>query len=167
VADGDRPPGTVPVQLAELRRDVSALQGHDVATRQELGEVKEAVLEHRLRLENGIHVFAAVRKELDELEARTMPRSPSVYKIVGVTLALVMAGASALWGLSNMLRDRPTLEQVDTLMKGHDAAGHRDQIRAIQTEQVEQRALIEQVQSAQARQVGKIDELLDRVPKRR
>lgn len=158
------------VKLAELRKDVNQLQAHDLASRKDISALQQAATEHRMRLENGTHVFSALKDEIADLDARTTPRAPSVLKIVAITLALVTAGAGALWGLSNMLRDRPTLEQVDKVMDKHQANGHKathEQIESIKHEQYEQRTLIKDVKTEQLAQDEKLDTLLDRVPEPR
>jgi hypothetical protein len=125
--------------------------------REELGELKEAVVEHRVRLENGVKVFADQKARLETIEQKI---APSPFKIISVTVGIFLVGAGSLWGLANMLRDRPTLEQVEKVMDKHEDNGHpalRQDVRAIQTE-------IQGVQTEQKRQGAKLDTLLERVP---
>lgn len=130
-------------------------------------ELKEAVVEHRVRLDNGVKVFADQKEKVRQLEERTAPKQPSILKVVGITITVVAIGATALWGLAMMLRDRPTVEQIDKIIDHHDTNGHevvRDDMRDVQKEQAAQRTLIEGVKTEQKTQGGKLDTLLDRTP---
>ena len=167
---GRHEPTSLVIKVAELRKDVRQLQSHDLATRKDISQLKESTARHDVRLENGRQVFATIRKELDDVKLATTPRPPSVVKIVGLTLALVTAAAGALWGLSNMLRDRPTLDQVESILDQHQKSGHREtreKMDQIVREQYEQRALINQVRTEQSAQNDKLDLLLERIPPRR
>jgi hypothetical protein len=146
----------------------------ELVTREELrlvqADVKklnDAAVEHRVRLENGSKVFSGYAEQIQEIDKRTTPRPPSIYKIVGLTLTIVLTGAGALWGLANRLRDRPTDVQIQQIIHEHDAAGHqtiRTDVGLIQMEQSAQRGLIENVRSVQTMQGKKLDTLLERTP---
>jgi hypothetical protein len=156
--------------MAEMRKDLVTLQAQSASCSEILADVKEAMVEHKVRLENGSKVFDGIRSRLATVEEATRPKPPSIVKIVGVTLAVVGMGAGALWGLSNMLRDRPTLRQVEKVIDAHDDNGHKEtriRIEEIREEQVEQRTLIKHVESQVGTQGDKLDEILERVPKRR
>jgi len=132
-----------------------------------LAKVSDAVIEHRTRLENGVRVFADQKDRLETVEKKIEPKPPSVYKIIGITFSVVMAGAGALWALANNLRDRPTVHQIDKVFDGHDKNGHADMkndVRAVQVEQGQQRIIIEDVQMEQKSQGAKLDTLLNRTP---
>jgi hypothetical protein len=132
--------------------------------------LKEAVVEHRVRLENGTKVFATYGERLKDVETRITPRPPSILKIAGITLTVIALGATSLWGLANMLRDRPTVEQLDKVFDRHDTGGHdgmRKEIRAVTAEQAVQRVMLEGVQDIQKDQVHKLDTLLERTKNRR
>jgi len=138
--------------------------------RQDVDALKQAAVEHRVRLENGSNVFRGYDQRIRSVEERTTPKPPSVYKIIGITLTVVFTGAVALWALANMLRDRPTLDQIEKIIKAHDDGGHhtvREDVRAVQVEQGAQRALIENVQVEQKNQGAKLDQLLERTPRNR
>ena len=119
------------------------------------------------RFENGREVFGDLKRSIADIDQRTTPKPPSVYKIIGLTLTIVLAGAGALWGLANRLRDRPTDAQIRAIIHDHDDAGHksiREDVAQIQKDQGAQRVMIEDVQRAQTTQGNKLDTLLDRVP---
>lgn len=147
-------------RLNELERKVETLE--ETAT-----QLRESTAEHRLRLENGSKVFREMRDGLEKVRAATTPQPVSALKIVAITLTVVVAGAGALWGLANMLRDRPTTEQIDTMIEAHRDAGHpmieRD-IRQIREQQAVLSTKQEQIKESQAKADAKLDELLDRVP---
>ncbi|MBT8452985.1 MAG: hypothetical protein KJO40_13535 [Deltaproteobacteria bacterium] len=162
------PPGdTSDHRIKRLESDVSGVKD-------DVGALKEAAVEHKVRLQNGSKVFEGWEKRISEVEDRTTPRPPSVYKVVGLTLALFMAAAGALWALAHMLRDRPTIEQLDRLLdrqaEHHEGVGHqsmRDDVRSIQKDQTTQGNQINKVVEEQAVHSEKLDQLLDRVPKPR
>jgi hypothetical protein len=165
-----RPKTSVIIKLVELRKDVGVLQRHDLEHAASISALETATVEHRMRLENGVKVFADQKDRLTTVEERVAPKVPSIIKIVGITLAVVSMGAGALWGLSNRLRDRPTIEQVEKVINTHDGNGHKatvESIGQIRLEQTQQRTLIGNIDSKVKDQVDKLDEILDRVPKRR
>jgi hypothetical protein len=158
--DTDRRFDRLEMDVGEVKKDVGAL--------------KEAAIEHKTRLQNGSRVFESWDQRIAEVEERTTPRPPSVIKIVGLTLALFMAAAGALWALAHMLRDRPTTDQLDRVLERHDerheAVGHkamREDVRAIQKEQTTQGNTLKTVVEEQKTHSGKLDTLLERVPERR
>jgi len=139
--------------------------------------LKEAVVEHRVRLENGVAVFGKTNERIAELEQVTKPKPPRIITIVGVTISIVTIAAGALWALSSMLNDRPTVKQIDRIIQSHDVGGHskvRNEVRAVQIEQGKQRVIIESVKADQgvirAKQddsLKKLDTLINRTPDRR
>jgi hypothetical protein len=160
----------VAVELAVLRKDVLRLLERTASLESDFDTVRQAVAEHRMRLENGSHVFREQKKQLSELNAKLTPSPPSLLKIVALTISLVTMGASALWALSNTLRDRPTTEQLQQVVKEHDDTGHsvvRDQVQQIRQEQAIQRTLIDRVEQQQATDSRKLDQVLDRLPEKR
>lgn len=129
-----------------------------------VADLQLAVGEHRVRLQNGSEVFAKYEKKISEIDRRTTPTPPSVFKIASITLAFFMAAAGALWALATMLRDRPTLDQIERVMDKqsaqHELGGHqaiKADITSIQGQLGEQRALINNA-------TGKLDTLLIRIP---
>jgi hypothetical protein len=136
--------------------------------RDEVSNLRDAAVEHRVRLENGSKVFNSWDDRIAEIERRTMPKPISIIKVVGMTIGVFMALAGALWALSEKLADRPTTRQIDSIMDKHQKGGHketREEIRAIQVEQVEQRTLLEGTSKKVDGQGAKLDQLLERVPK--
>ncbi len=166
-AEGASKPSTIIVKLAELRKDVGALQSHDREHSERLSKLTTTAVEHRMRLENGVKVFSDQKARLATVEDRISPQPPSVLRIVGLTIGIVSLGAGSLWGLSNMLRDRPTSGQIEKIIDSHDDSGHRavrDDINNIQKTQALQSKAIDDLGTEQKAVTRKIDTLLDRVP---
>lgn len=132
--------------------------------------LEEGMTEHRMRLENGTLAFQGLREDhstmattFAEKVADLTPRPPSVTKVVGIVLSLVMAGAGSLWGLSAMLNDRPTTEQIHKIMDGHQGNGHKDtreELRGVRDVQIEQGAAIKNVGEVVDKQDEKLDTLI-------
>lgn len=148
-------------------KDINVLSSRLDTVEDRQAEMREAVAEHRIRLQNGVKVFSDQKERLETIEQDIRPKPPSILTIVGVTLAIVSAGAGALWALANNLRDRPTAEQIDKIIHKHDTAGHldmKDDIEGVKSVQVEQKILLENMGTEQKTQGRKIDKLLMRVP---
>ncbi len=82
-----------------------------------------------------------LEKRLTAIEEQLKPRPRSVNAIVAITVTVVLAGAAAIWGLANVIRDRPTATQIQEILRSSD--GSHD--RSIQNEQAAQRILIRDV----------------------
>ena len=137
----------------------------------DVGTMKESCVEHRMRLENGSKVFESWHKRIADIERRTQPKEPNLLKVIGLTLAIFSACAGGLWGLAQMLRDRPTTEQVERVLEKqvqyHENTGHgplRRDVQAIKEEQAAARILIKGLQTGQDEQGKKLDRVLDRLP---
>lgn len=150
--------------MAAIEERVKNLEG-------DVTGLREANAVTGVRLENGVKVFAKFEERITGVEHRTSPKPPSIIKIVGITLAVVMSGAGALWALANNLRDRPTVEQMEKVMerrdKGHEHAGHKDirvTVDSIQKEQGAQRILIDHSIRQQDRDTKKLDAPIQRLP---
>ena len=85
----------------------------------EIAEMKEKIVEHRVRLENGGKTMRDTEKRISHLEHTTAPKAVSPLKIVGITLTVMVTCTGALWGLANMLRDRPTMDDVEKMIERH------------------------------------------------
>ena len=123
-------------------------------------------------------MFSAIKDDVTgnevaiaDLSEMVRPKPPSITKVVTITLGLVVVGAGALWGLSDMLRDRPTVEQVDRVFQryddSHEAAGHkelREDVHSIQKEQALQSVKLQDVQEQQGTDSEKLDTVLERLP---
>jgi hypothetical protein len=137
----------------------------------DVNELRESVVEHRVRLENGTKVFSGWERRMTNVEANTKPKEPpSTIRVVAVTISGLALVIAAFWWLAMMLLSRPTTNQVEKIINGHDTGGHSAQqevIRLMQSEQVEQRTMIHQVREQQREQGGKLDDILERLPKRR
>ncbi len=141
--------------------------------RKEIVELTKSQARIQQRLENGTKVFTDWDERIGKVEHRTAPKPTPVWKVAMTTIGLFCTAAGALWGLSNMLRDRPTTDQIQRVFESreaiHNEAGHkrlRLDVGAIQKEQAVQHELIRQVQADQRGQGDKLDQLLERVPAR-
>ena len=157
--------------MEELRRNVNRLESDVQVVKDDVAELKEAAVEHRVRLQNGSSVFGDYSERIAKVEERTTPKPVSAVKIIGITLSVALACAGALWALAMMIRDRPTVEQLDSVMESqeeaHEEAGHkamREDVGHIQQEQGAQRVLIESVQTEQRSADKKLDVLIERIP---
>lgn len=94
-----------------------------------MGDLKLALVKHQTaadtRFDNGREVFSELKSKLNEVDTRTQPKPPSVLKIISITLTCVMIAATALWGLSTKLSDRPTTEQLEKIFATHEKLGHQ------------------------------------------
>jgi uncharacterized protein YqgV (UPF0045/DUF77 family) len=151
-------------------RDIVVIEGRISNAEDRINKMSEAIVEHRTRLQNGVKVFGDQKDRLDTIEKKIQPSPPSVYKIIGITFAVMMAAAGALWALANTIRDRPTIEQIDKVIHAHDKGGHsemREKISSVKEEQTKQRVIIESVQTEQQAQSTKLDTLIQRTPEPR
>jgi hypothetical protein len=140
-------------------------------------ELGEAMVEHRVRLENGVNVFASHREKIATLEEKVAPKPLSVLKVVSLSFGIFVVLSGALWYLSENLANRPTTDQLRNVMESHRNTGHpatQKEIGEMREDLVEQRTLIKDVRSeqtaiknAQADHGKKLDELLQRAPRRR
>lgn len=149
---------------------VNLLTKHDLEHAQALGEHREKLGAHDQQFSNGRHVMGDLNSRLGAVEVRTMPKPPSITKIVGITLTCVLAGASALWGLSTKLSDRPTMQQIERAFDKHAEAGHRQttqDIGQIHQQLGQQKLLIENIDRQQNLTGRKLDDVLSRLPNRR
>jgi hypothetical protein len=155
----------------DFSRRIAVLENNMNAANKALNDLQAAQIEHRVRLENGTKVFADWQERIGEIETRISPKEPpSIYKVVGFTLTVVLALAGALWGLANELRDRPTVSDVHGTLESHQDIGHSDtraEIRAIQSTQAQQKVLIDEIRASQDKQGEKLDRVLERLPERR
>jgi hypothetical protein len=130
------------------------------------------MVEHRIRLENGTKAFERMDKAVSEIDKRITPKPPSVLKIISTTIGCFVVLASALWGLSVMMSDRPTTSQVKDIMLDHDRHGHaelRSGMSEMETSIKSQEQLIQQIKNrqdeirdAQTATSAKIDDLIKR-----
>lgn len=131
-----------------------------------LRDLEDAVIEHRIRLENGVQVF----KDFDDRIKGIEPKPVGALKIVSLTLSVVGMGVAMLLWLTDNFSERPTRAETTQAVDTHQRVGHdetKEDIRVIQQQQTEQRLLMQQVQDRQRDQGDKLDELLNRVPARR
>ena len=86
-----------------------------------------------------------LEKRLTAIEEQLKPRPRSVNAIVAITVTVVLAGAAAIWGLANVIRDRPTATQIQEILRSSD--GSHD--RSIQNEQAAEGSCYEKASGAQ------------------
>ena len=123
-----------------------------------------------MRLENGTLAFQSLRDDhstmattFAEKVADLTPKPPTTSKVVGIVLAVVAMGGGALWGLSAMLNDRPTTEQIHQIINGHQENGHkatRQELREVRDVQIEQKSAINTLGGKVDQQDVKLDTLL-------
>lgn len=174
-----------PVPPALLRQHLEGCEKRWDDNERRTRALEDAVNEHRIRLENGSHVFQDMRKEHEDFKgdvtdraekaeismaeriAELTPMPPSPLKVASLVLTVVAMAGGALWGLSTMLNDRPTTEQIKEVLEVHQDHGHEDtkmEIRAIRDVQSEQKVQIEEIAEDVGETDKKLDELLERVP---
>lgn len=121
-----------------------------------LKTLEEAMIEHRVRLENGTKVFADVRDDISSmradmrgLETRLAPKPMDWWKIIVGASGLLIAVLSGWWALSQRLSERPTEVQVERSLKAHsDSTGHPSlagQLTQVRDTQIEQSTLLKVV----------------------
>jgi cytoskeletal protein RodZ len=141
------------------------LEGDLAELKDDMVEVKERVAGHEVRLSNGRKVMGELRSEVEQLK----PKAPDWLKLLlaGLSIIGVLMGAQ-LW-LTDRFSERPTNGQLEKRFSPIEASEEKTskEIRNIRDEQIEQRALINHVKEAQKDQSEKIEEVLDRLPKRR
>jgi hypothetical protein len=129
---------------------------HEV--RKDIEDLKEAMVEHRVRLENGVKVFSDFDKRVKMLE----PKAIDLLKALGVAASVLGMIFAGIWWVSEKLHDRPTIDQIEKIMRAHEGQGHEkttEELTNIKESQVEQRAVIKSVEQ-------KLDQLIERRPSR-
>lgn len=91
---------------------------------EELSEIKEANVEHRVRLENGTKSFQDMHERLTRIEYDTAPKPVPTIKVAGITATLILALIGGLWGFAQQLYQRPTTADVDAKIKTHEIRYH-------------------------------------------
>jgi septal ring factor EnvC (AmiA/AmiB activator) len=144
--------------IASLAGDVSELQD-DVA------QVKETLTVHETRFGNGREVMATLRSEVEALK----PKAPDWLKLMlaGLSVVGILMGAQ-LW-LTEKFNDRPTQDEVEKMAAPLKQAQKETakEIGDIEKSQSAQQTSIRNIEREQTKQGGKIDQILDRLPKRR
>ena len=111
--------------------------------------VEEAMIEHRLRLENGSRVFtdikqeiASVKSDVKQVEKQATPKPVDWWRIVVPVSGLLVTLLAGWWALSQQLGDRPTADQVDKTLRVHaESAGHpamAGEVQKVREEQIKQ-----------------------------
>lgn len=125
--------------------------------------VKETLVVHETRLGNGRQAMVEVRERIDRLE----PKAPDWLKLglAGLSVVSILMGAQ-LW-MNDKFNDRPTRGEVDKRVAPIKEAQKQTarEIGDIEKSQSAQAASIRNIESAQEKQVGKIDLILERLPR--
>ena len=145
-------------ELQRLSGDVSELQD-------DVGHVKEKIMEHNTRLDTGERTTAENCKDIEVLQ----PQAPDWLKILLAGLAVVgVLMAGQLW-ITDRLNDRPTQAEVDKMTAPIKAAQKETalEIKEIEKSQSAQQISIKNIEKVQTQQGGKLDDILLRLPLRR
>lgn len=109
---------------------------------QRFAAITETLAEHRTRLQNGVEVFSDLRRSIEDLRPKKMPRWQVVFAIVGPIVTI----GSLLWSLSKALDDRPTASQLKDIIAEHNAGEHpvtMQHFKEMHDEQERQRIMLE------------------------
>lgn len=118
-------------------------------------KLSEAVIEHRVRLENGVRVFTEQKEKLAAVALAVVPKPMPVFKVVGLVLTIFMIITASIWAIADKLGDRPTAVQMEQQLK-RVTSQNQDEVARLREDMAAQHALIEDVQASQ----GKIREHL-------
>lgn len=166
-----------PISPQLLRQHIRTCDSCRADTERRTRMLEEALTEHRMRLENGTHAFQKLREEHAELRDSHVamniaitPKPPSLWKITGVILGIIISGSGALWTMSTKFSDRPTMDRIHGIEDRHQASGHKgtdDRIRAVRDVQIEQTSAIKNLKESVGDQGKKLDILIKRTGRRR
>jgi hypothetical protein len=92
----------------------------DDGVRNDIAEIREALVEHRVRLENGVKVFGDFKDQLDKLK----PKAPDWLKLLGFAVGLFGMAVGGIWWVADAVHDRPTVEQLEHVLDVHEERGH-------------------------------------------
>jgi hypothetical protein len=141
-----------------LRGDVAELQD-------DMGEVKEKLVEHETRFSNGREIMAEIKRDVIDLK----PKAPDWLKLMlaGLSVVGILMGAQ-LW-LTDRFNDRPTQQEMDRSISPIKAAQKETakEIGEIEKSQSAQQTSIRNIERTQNQQGTKIDTILERLPARR
>lgn len=128
-------------------------------------EVKEKLVAHETRLENGRLAMEGTRKRIEKLE----PKAPDWLKLglAGLSVVGVLMGGQ-LW-LTDRFNDRPTHSEIRQQLAPMESAQKEtaSQIRGIERSQAVQATSIKNIERTQASQDEKMDTILERLPPQR
>jgi cytoskeletal protein RodZ len=138
----------------------------DVALLQDdMGEVKEKLVEHETRFSNGREVMAEMKQEIVDLK----PKAPDWLKLMlaGLSVVGILMGAQ-LW-LTDRFNSRPTRGEMEKNAAPIKQAQKETakEIGDIEKSQSAQQTSIQNIERTQTQQGRKIDTILERLPVRR
>jgi len=127
----------------------------DLETRVRMLEVQaqEQTSLTKERFAQGNVAFAAIRESIGQLTSVVQPKPVSLGRVIGLTVTIVALAGGALWGLSTKLSDRPTIEQVRSVVSEHSANGHptlSNDIAGMKQEQAVQGVKLEGIEKSVA-----------------
>lgn len=143
-------------------------------------ELREGFVEHRVRLENGVRVFAkhdeAAAKQdvkIQCLEDTVAPKPTPIFKVVGIALTAFVLMSGGIWAVADKLAERPTAGQMERQLE-RVVERNQEELGHIRKDMAEQRSLIKDVKASQAelrvdmRQTTKtLQKLVQKPPTRR
>jgi cytoskeletal protein RodZ len=138
----------------------------DVAELQDdMGVVKEKLVQHETRFSNGREVMSEMKQDLIDLK----PKAPDWLKLMlaGLSVVAILMGAQ-LW-LTDRFNARPTRAQVEKQVAPIKEAQKETakEIGDIEKSQSAQQTSIRNIEHTQTAQGKKIDKILERLPARR
>lgn len=149
-------------ELQKIHGDVSELQD-------EMSGVKEKLVEHEMRFDNGRHAMSDIRDRVTVVESEIRPKAPDWLKLMlaGLSVVGILMGAQ-LW-MTDRFNDRPTHADVEKMTAPIKEAqkSTAKEIGDIEKSQSAQQTSIKNIENTQIRQSEKIDIILERIPARR
>jgi len=142
----------------------------DVAELQDdMSEVKEKLVAHETRFDNGRHAMGDIRERIEKVEQKVEPKAPDWLKLMlaGLSVVGILMGAQ-LW-LTDRFNDRPTHGEVEKMTSPIKQAQKETakEIGDIEKSQSAQATSIKNIEREQTKQGNKIDVILERLPARR
>jgi septal ring factor EnvC (AmiA/AmiB activator) len=145
--------------------EISRLSGDVAELQDEVVTVKEKLVVHESKFDNGRLAMAEIRERVDRLE----PKAPDWLKLMlaGLSVVGILMGAQ-LW-LTDRFNDRPTHSEVEKMTRPIKEAQRETakEIGDIEKSQSAQETSIRNIEREQTKQGDKIDTILERLPVRR
>lgn len=149
-------------ELIKLSGDVSELQD-------DMSGVKEKLVEHDMRFDNGRHAMVDIRSRIATVENEIKPKAPDWLKLMlaGLSVVGILMGAQ-LW-MTDRFNDRPTHSDVEKMAAPIQEAQKEtaNDVGRIRESQAAQQTSIKTIETTQVQQNSKIDMILERLPARR
>jgi len=111
--------------------------------------IEEAIVEHRMRLENGVKAFSELKEEQKALKPKPLNWITVTFSAIGVLITVL----SSWWALSTKFAERPTISDVKEIVQSHSQIhGHPgtiEELKANREEQQEQRRTLDRIETRQ------------------